>query len=65
VLEAELVEELTDAGVELDPDVAAAVRWLLKMITEIGSDDSGKYTVDVRGGKGVQVGDGNVRGRCW
>jgi hypothetical protein len=56
VLEAELVE----AGAGEDPALLDAARRLLAMVDPAGSR-AGKYVVDVRGGQGVQVGDGNVQ----
>jgi hypothetical protein len=54
-LEAELVE--VDAGQHAD--LIRAAQQLLALVDEVGAR-SGKYQVDLRGGRGVQVGDGNT-----
>ncbi len=53
---APLIEELTETGADGDRDLIAAAQELLNMIGVAGG---GKYMVDVRCAKGVQVGDGN------
>lgn len=55
-LEAELIE--ADAG--RDESVVAAAERLMALLDPPGTQ-AGKYIVDVRGGQGVQVGDGNVQ----
>lgn len=60
VWEAELVPVLTTTGVGRDEQVIAAARALLALTDPSGSA-AGRYTVDLRGAHGVQVGDGNVQ----
>ena len=55
--QAPLVAELTEAGADRDQELIAAAKALLDLIGEAGG--AGKYTVDVRGAQGVQIGDHN------
>ena len=52
---APLVAELADAAAERDLDLVGAARALLSLVDEAGAR-AGKYTVDVRGAQGVQIG---------
>lgn len=55
---APLMAELDDAGLGHDSDLVAAAQALMKLVDEAGAQ-AGKYTVDVRGAQGVQIGDRN------
>jgi hypothetical protein len=55
--QAPLMAELARAGADGDGDLVAAAKVLLDLVGEAGG--AGKYTVDVRGAQGVQVGDRN------
>jgi hypothetical protein len=59
-LEAELVPMLTAAGVAGDHAVLTAASQVLGLTDPEGAA-SGKYVVDLRAAKGVQVGDYNVQ----
>ena len=50
--------ELAEAGADRDGDLIAAAKALLDLVGEAG-ERAGKYTVDVRGAQGVQIGDHN------
>jgi hypothetical protein len=54
--QAPLMAELGEAGADRDPDLVAAARALMSLVDE-GGARAGKYTVDARGARGVQVGD--------
>ena len=54
--QAPLIAELDEAGAGDDLDLAAAARALMNLVDEAGAR-AGKYTVDVRGAQGVQIGD--------
>ena len=56
--QAPLAAVLGDAGADRDADLVAAAQALLRLVDAAGADAS-KYTVDVRGAQGVQVGDHN------
>lgn len=56
VLEAELVE----VGAGDDAAVVAAAQRVMALVDAAGTR-AGRYTVDVRGAQGVQVGDHNVQ----
>jgi hypothetical protein len=56
VWQAPLVAELADAGADRDLDLVRAARALMTLVDGAGAR-AGKYTVDVRGAQGVQVGD--------
>ncbi|MGH3937981.1 MAG: hypothetical protein ACRDTG_04990, partial [Pseudonocardiaceae bacterium] len=58
VWRAPLVAELERAGVGADEVMVAAAQRVMAIVDEAGTR-SGKYTVDLRGAQGVQVGDGN------
>lgn len=53
-----LMAELAESGAGDDRDLIAAAQALLELIDKAGGR-AGKYTVDVRGAQGVQVGDHN------
>ena len=56
VWRAPLMAELAGAGADGDLDLVRAARALMTLADEAGAR-AGKYTVDVRGAQGVQVGD--------
>jgi hypothetical protein len=53
-----LMAELAKTGADGDRDLIAAAQALLDLISE-ADRRTGKYTVDVRGAQGVQIGDRN------
>jgi RIP homotypic interaction motif len=55
-----LAAELTATGAGGDADLVAAAQALLALADPAGSQ-AGKYTVQVHGGQGVQVGDHNIQ----
>src|ERR1039457_270867 len=55
---APLAAELGETGADRDPDLVAAAQALMGLVDEAGAR-AGKYTIVVRGGQGVQVGDHN------
>ena len=54
--QAPLMAELAQAGADGDSDLIAAAKALLDLV---GEAKAGKYTVDVRGAQGVQIGAHN------
>jgi hypothetical protein len=60
VWQARVGEDLTDSGADRDDDVLAAAQRLLALVDSAGTR-AGKYTVDLRDAKGVQVGDHNTQ----
>jgi hypothetical protein len=56
--QAPLTAELGEARADQDPGLVAAAQALMNLVDEAGAR-GGKYTVDVRGGQGVQIGDHN------
>ena len=60
IWQAPLTAELTKAGAATDETLIAAAQALMTLIDAAGSR-SGKYTVDLRGSQGVQLGDGNTQ----
>ncbi len=54
--QAPLMAELARAAAGDDLDLVAAARTLLNLVDDAGAR-AGKYTVDARGGQGVQIGD--------
>jgi RIP homotypic interaction motif len=56
--QAPLKAELARTGADGDRDLIAAAQALLDLIGE-ADGQTGKYTVDVRGAQGVQIGDHN------
>ena len=54
--QAPLLAELDEAGADQDPGLVAAAQALMNLVDEAGAR-AGKYTVDVRGAQGVQIGD--------
>lgn len=57
--QAHLGDALTESGAAADEQVVAAARRLLQLTDPAGSA-AGKYQVDLREAKGVQVGDHNT-----
>jgi len=57
---APLMAELDEAGAGRDADLVAAAEALMHLVDEAGAR-AGKYTVDVRGAQGVQIGDRNTQ----
>jgi hypothetical protein len=55
-----LLAQLGEAGANRDADLVGAAQELMRLIDAAGSR-AGKYTVDVRGAQGVQVGDQNTQ----
>lgn len=55
-----LAKELAQAGADRDIDLVAAAQAMMSLVDVTGSR-AGKYTVDVRGAQGVQVGDHNTQ----
>ncbi|WP_240364136.1 hypothetical protein [Streptomyces sp. S1D4-20] len=60
VWQARLGEHLIAAGADRDEEILRAARALLAQLESHGRPVS-KYTVDVRGAKGVQTGDHNTQ----
>jgi hypothetical protein len=56
--QAPLMAELSQAGADGDQELIAAAQALLDLLEKAGTR-AGKYTVDVRGAQGVQIGDHN------
>lgn len=56
--QAPLNAELAEAGADHDLDLVAAAQTLMNLVDGAGAR-AGKYTVDVRGAQGVQIGDHN------
>jgi hypothetical protein len=56
--QAPLVAELAEAAAGQDADLVAAAQALMSLLDGEGAR-AGKYSVDVRGAQGVQVGDHN------
>jgi hypothetical protein len=56
--QAPLMAELEETGAAGDRDLIAAAQALLDLAGEAGGR-AGKYTVDVRGAQGAQIGDHN------
>lgn len=61
---APLAAELDKAGASRDPDLIAAAHALMSLVDEAGTR-AGKYTVDVRGAQGVQIGDYNLQSNIF
>jgi hypothetical protein len=55
-----LMAELDEAGAGHDANLVAAAEALMHLVDEAGAR-AGKYTVDVRGAQGVQIGDRNTQ----
>ena len=64
IWQAPLTAELTEAAADRDPDLVAAAQALMNLIDGAGAR-AGKYTVDVRGAQGVQIGDHNSQGNVF
>ncbi len=58
VWQAPLAAVLADAGADRDLELVHAARALMTLVDGAGAR-AGKYTVDVRGAQGVQIGDHN------
>jgi hypothetical protein len=58
--EVELREELAASGAAVDPEVIEAARRVWALVDPAGAG-AGKYQVDLRHAKGVQVGDHNTQ----
>jgi hypothetical protein len=58
--QAPLAAELDESGAGRDPDLMEAAQALMSLVDEAGTR-AGKYTVDVRGAQGVQIGDYNTQ----
>jgi hypothetical protein len=56
--QAPLAKALTATGASADESVLAAARQLMELLDAAGAR-AGRYDVDLRGGQGVQVGEGN------
>ena len=56
--QAPLAKALDATGVSADESVLVAARQLMELLDAVGAR-AGKYDVDLRGGHGVQVGEGN------
>jgi hypothetical protein len=56
--QAPLMAELAETGADGDRDLIAAAQAVLDMVGRT-EGRTGKYTVDVRGARGVQIGDHN------
>ena len=54
--QAPLKAELVAAGADRDPGLVAAAQALMGLVDQAGAR-TGKYTIDVRGAQGVQIGD--------
>ena len=54
--QAPLAAELSEADADRDADLVAAAQALMSLVDQAGAR-TGKYTVDVRGAYGVQIGD--------
>ncbi len=57
---APLMAELDEAGAGHDADLVTAAEALMHLVDQAGAR-AGKYTVDVRGAQGVQIGDRNTQ----
>jgi hypothetical protein len=57
---APLIAELDQAGAGNDSALVTAAEALMRLVDEAGAR-AGKYTVDVRGATGVQIGDRNTQ----
>jgi hypothetical protein len=55
-----LVAELTRAGAGADEAIISAAQRVMALVDQAGAQ-SGKYSVDLTGAQGVQVGDGNTQ----
>lgn len=58
--QAVLSADLTDSGADSDEQILAAARRLLELVDPHGMR-AGKYQVDARHAKGVQVGEHNIQ----
>jgi hypothetical protein len=53
-----LMAELAEAGADRDRELVLAAQTLMNLVDSAGAS-AGKYTVDVQGAQGVQIGDQN------
>src|SRR5689334_9314896 len=58
--EGPLAAKLSAAGANTDPGLIQAAQALMRLADESGYR-AGKYSIDVRGAQGVQIGDQNVQ----
>ncbi|GAA2909557.1 hypothetical protein Acy02nite_89150 [Actinoplanes cyaneus] len=58
--ESRVIEVFDQSGAGTDPEILDAARRLLAVADPAGTT-AGKYTMDVTGAKGMQVGDGNTQ----
>jgi len=58
--QARLSEAVVGTGIEEDADALRAAQRLMALLDATGAA-AGKYTVDLRGAQGVQVGDDNTQ----
>jgi len=61
---APLAAALTETGAATDPEVVEAAQRLLTLLDETGAR-TGRYTIDMRGAQGVQVGDHNLQSNVF
>ena len=59
-----LAKQLRESGADTDPQIIAAAKELLRLLDEQGVRGP-KYSVDLRGAMGVQVGDGNTQSNTF
>jgi hypothetical protein len=55
-----LIAELIAAGVEGDRNILAAAEALMAIADPPGSQ-AGKYSIEIGGSRGIQVGDGGIQ----
>jgi hypothetical protein len=64
VWRAPLTQAVTDSGAASDPAVIEAATQLMALLDEAGTR-AGKFSVDLRGAQGVQVGDYNQQANTF
>jgi hypothetical protein len=64
VWRAPLMQAVTDSGAATDPAVIEAAKRLMALVDAAGAR-AGKYTVDVHGAQGVEVGDHNQQANTF
>jgi hypothetical protein len=57
---APLTAKLKQVDAGNDADLVAAAKTLMELVDQAGAR-AGKYNVTIKGGKGIQVGDGNIQ----
>jgi hypothetical protein len=62
--QAPLIAELAATAADRDGDLIAAAQGLMGLLDAAGTR-AGKYTVDVRGAQGVQIGDRNSQNNVF